>query len=83
MTNGNGIQKNARYFFKFHRRLIKPPYPVKIHCPGCGRPFVRVNTDLIEVENSFGMQERELKAVDTWTEYRHTCGTKIVTYWKD
>lgn len=76
------IQKQARYFIKLHRRIIKPPYPVVIFCPACGRRLIRVNADLIEITNNFGIQESELKAQDAWSEQKHSCGAKITMYWK-
>lgn len=77
-----GIQKGARYFIKVHRRLIKPPYPVKIFCPACGHSLIKVNSDLIEISNSFGLKEEELTATDCWSEQKHTCGAKVALYWK-
>lgn len=76
------IQKDARWFVKLHRRLINPPYPVRIYCPACGHPFCEVNADLVEIENSFGLPAVELKAVDAWSQHKHTCGAKITLYWK-
>jgi hypothetical protein len=75
-------QKRARYFIKLHRRLMKPPYPVKIMCPACGHPFIRVNSDLIEIVNNAGLLESELTAQDAWSEQKHGCGAKITLYWK-
>jgi hypothetical protein len=77
-----GVQKNTRWFIKLHRRLIKPPYPIKVHCPACGHPFMKVNSDLIEISNNFGLSEMDLKAVDAWSQHKHTCGAKITLYWK-
>lgn len=76
-----GVQNNARYFMKIHRRLIKPPYPVKIACPACGRWFIEVNADTIEVTNDHGLPYREVKADDVWQKIKHNCGTTIVLYW--
>lgn len=77
------VESKARWFIKLHRRMIKPPYPVNINCPACGRWLVRVNSDLIELNNDFGLQPRELKASDRWTQTKHSCGAKITLYWKD
>lgn len=75
-------QKKAKWFIKIHRRLIKPPYPVLIHCPACGRPYIRINADMFEIDNSVGLKEVELSAGDMWTEQKHSCGAKITLYWK-
>lgn len=75
-------QKRARYFIRLHRRLMKPPFPVTVMCPACGHPFTRVNSDLIEISNNFGIQESELGAMDAWSQHKHTCGAKITLYWK-
>lgn len=76
-------QKNARWILKVHRRLIKPPYPTMIACPNCGHNLIIVNSDLIEIENSFGLSELDLTAHDAWSQQRHTCGAKIALFWKD
>lgn len=72
----------GRWFIKIHRRLLKPPYPVIIYCPACGKSLIRVNADLIEIANNFGLKEEELTAQDAWSEQKHTCGAKIALYWK-
>ncbi len=75
-------QYSARWFLKIHRRLIKPPYPVLIRCPGCGHGFIEVNADVIEISNDFGLPAKELKAVDVWQRIKHSCGALVVVYWK-
>lgn len=81
-TNKAKRAGKGRWFIKLHRRLIKPPYPTMIFCPACGRPLIRVNSDLIEIVNNFGMQESEIHAQDAWSEQKHSCGAKITLYWK-
>jgi hypothetical protein len=76
-----GVQKDAKWFLKIHRRLIKPPYPVKIPCPGCSHWLIEVNSDIVEISNDFGLPPRELKAVDVWMRIRHSCGTMVTLYW--
>lgn len=76
-------QKGARYMVKVHRRLLKPPYPTFLPCPNCGHPWIIVNSNLIEIENSFGMSELDTIARDAWSQQKHTCGAKIVLWWKD
>lgn len=76
-----GVQQNAKWFIKLHRRLIKPPYPVLISCPACGHKLIEVNSDLVEMSNDFGLAPRELTAKDTWTRIRHGCGSYIVIYY--
>jgi len=80
--NRNRIQKNAKWFMKIHRRLINPPYPVRIACPACTHWLIEVNADLIEIDNGFGLPPSELKAIDVWMRIKHTCGAKITLYWK-
>lgn len=75
-------QKDARYFITLHRRLMKPKQPTRIYCPACGHPFCEVNVDLIEISNNFGISKAELKAMDAWSQHKHTCGAKITLYWK-
>lgn len=77
-----GIQKSARWFMTVHRRLIRPPYPVRIYCPACGHPFCEINAELMEISNHFGLPPEELKAPDAWSQHKHTCGAKITLYWK-
>lgn len=79
-----GNRTNVRWFIKIHRRLIRPPYPTMIHCPNCGGKLIEVNSDMIEVDNDFGIAPQELTAKDTWSRLKHgRCGAKITLYWKD
>lgn len=75
------VQKGATWFIKLHRRLIKPPYPVDIRCPSCGYWMMKVNSDIIEISNDFGLPPKELKAVDVWMRIKHQCGATINLYW--
>ena len=54
-----------------------------IACPNCGHDLIIFNSDLIEIENSFGLSELDLTAHDAWSQQRHTCGAKIALFWKD
>lgn len=82
--NVREVQERALYSIILHRRLLKPPLPIRIYCPGCGLVFLRrVNADRIEVHNSPVMQVVELTARDAWCELQHGCGTLIQLYWKD
>lgn len=78
-----GMQAGAKWSMIIHRRLIKPPYPVQLKCPGCGRTFVEVNSDVVMISNDFGLPPKELKAIDVWSRIRHNCGTTIVLYWHE
>ncbi len=77
-----GVQTNARWFIKVHRRMIKPPYPVLMSCPACGHKLVEINADVFELSNDFGLPPRELTAKDIWMRLRHSCGAFIVFYYK-
>lgn len=76
-----GVQENAQYFFKIHQKLIKPKAAVNIACPGCGRWFVKVNSNMVEISNDHGLGWSELKASDHWLQIKHSCGTKLNMYW--
>ena len=76
-----GLQKDSQWFIKLHKRLIKPQAPVHVHCPACGRTIFEVNSSMIEISNDFGIQTKELKAIDSWMRVRHTCSAYIVVYW--
>lgn len=78
-----GNRNNVKWFVKIHRRLIHPPYPTMIHCPNCGRPFIEVSSDLIEVDNYEGARYIDIAAKDIWCRIKHGCGAKITLYWKE
>lgn len=78
-----GNRNNVKWFYRIHRRLIKPPYPVKLPCPNCGRYFIEVSADMIEIDNYEGAGYLDITAKDIWARIKHTCGAKITLYWKN
>jgi hypothetical protein len=82
MTRLQGRRTTSDWIFKIHRRMIKPPYPVLIFCPGCGHGLIEVNANYVEVDNSFGLSPKQLRAEDIWSRLKHSCGSTIVLYWK-
>lgn len=79
----DNLQKGLRFAFFLHKRLVKPGYPVLLHCPGCGRPFGEYNSDTIEINNGFGMSQISIKASDSWERHKcHSCGAKLSILWK-
>lgn len=79
-----GNRNNVKWFFKIHRRLIKPPYPVLLFCPNCGNPFIEINHDIVEISNDFGLPYTQLTAKNTWIRQKHErCGAKITLYWAE
>lgn len=79
-----GNRTNVRWFIVLHRRLIKPPHPTMVYCPNCGRPFLEVNSDMVEVSNVQGPATQQLIAKDAWIRIKHyACKALIVLYWKD
>lgn len=77
------VQPHTRWFMKLHRGQIKPPFPVNINCPACGRWLLKVNAATVEIENSFGVNHKELTANDRWLQIKHTCTAKITIFWND
>lgn len=74
---------DARFVFFLHKRLVKPRRPLLLHCAGCGRPFLEVNSDMIEISNSFGIDQQSLKASDSWIRHKcRSCGAHISILWK-
>lgn len=76
------IERNAHYFFILHRRVIRPPFPVLIRCPNCGHGLCKVNSDLVEISNSYGLSPAYVKAADAWQQIQHSCGATITMLWK-
>lgn len=74
-------QQNATYYYRIHRRLIKPPYPILLFCANCGHGLIEVNSDQVEIANSFGLPSNELKVADVWHRIKHSCGASITIYW--
>lgn len=76
------LSQGLRFVFFLHKRLVKPNFPVLLHCPGCGRPLYEVNSDTIELSNSFGLSQSTLKASDNWIRHRcHSCKAEINLLW--
>ena len=77
------IPKEQRFAFILHRRLVKPHFPVLLHCPACGRALFEVNSDTIELSNSFGVDSKSIVASDNWSRHRcHSCKASISILWK-
>lgn len=77
------LQTGLRFSFFLHKRLVKPNFPVLIRCPGCGRPVCEINSDTIEMSNSFGLSQQSLKASDNWIRIKcHSCAAHISILWK-
>lgn len=77
-------RNNMKWFMRIHRRLIRPPYPTKIYCPNCGRPFIKVSSDMVEVTNDLGLSFSDLTARDVWAQVKHqSCGAIITLFWKE
>lgn len=82
-TDNRHSHPDVRFVFFLHKRLIKPKELVKLHCPACGRQFIKVNSDTIEVHNSFGLPDDEIKTSDSWQRVRcHSCKAQISILWK-
>lgn len=81
IIRGN-LPKGLRFSFFLHKRLIKPETPVLLHCSGCGRPICEVNSDTIEISNSFGVSQQSIKASDNWIRLKcHGCKAHISILW--
>ncbi len=74
-------QQKADYYYRIHRGQIKPPYPVLLFCANCGHGLIQVNSEKVEISNSFGLPAKELGAQDVWQRIKHSCGASIVIYW--
>lgn len=74
-------QQKADYYYRVHRAQVKPPYPVLLFCVNCGHGLIQVNSDTVEISNSFGLPPTLLKAEDVWQRIKHSCGASIVIYW--
>lgn len=77
------LQRGTRLVYFIHKRLVKPKFPVLLHCASCGRPIFEVNSDTIEIHNTFGMSQESLKASDNWIRHKcHSCSAHISILWK-
>ena len=72
------LQIGVRLVYILHKRLIKPKNPVLYHCGSCGRPICEGNSDTLEIQNTFGVDQQSLKASDNWIRIKcHSCGAHI------
>lgn len=77
------MQKGVRFSIFLHKRLIKPHHPILLRCMNCGRPICEVNSDTIEISNSFGISQESLRASDNWIRLKcHSCAAHISILWK-
>ena len=77
------LQMGVRLVYIFHKRLIKSKNPVLHHCDSCGRPFCETNCDMVEIQNTFGLDRQSLQPSDNWIRIKcKSCGAHISILFK-